>query len=403
MWLDSWVERMGAPELFVAGVSSGTSADGIDVAIARYRGDLRAGRLDEFECLAFEIEAFPPGLASRVRAVLDGEPIGLGGIAVLSRDLGHAFGLAVGRVAGRIGVQLDLVGSHGQTVWHHDGAVADRGASLQLGDGDFVAEACGVTVVSDFRQRDLAAGGEGAPISGLVDRWLFPEVAPPAAILNLGGMANVSMLAAEPLAFDTGPAGSLLDGLSRRLLDRPFDPEGRNAASGSVHADWVSAVLDHPFFDQPPPKSTGRDTFGEVWLTRELERARRMGLGPGPTGPVDLLASGVEIVARSVADALERWVDIKPERLVLTGGGARNRTLCAALERCVPVPVGSSAEQGVDPDAREALAFAALALWAVGGVSTTHPAATGARPGRTLGKLSPPTVFSDLAGGQKSR
>jgi anhydro-N-acetylmuramic acid kinase len=370
----------------VAGVLSGTSADGIDVAITRIRCE--AGTLRPPECLAFAVVPYPEDLRLRVRALLDADPSepgsGLRECALLSRDLGRAFGRAAKHVAERTGAPLDLVASHGQTVWHHDGLEESGAATLQLGDGDFVAEAAGCSVASDFRQRDVAAGGEGAPLSALADGLIFARVPRPAAILNLGGMANLTILGARDddlLAFDTGPAGSLLDGLAHRLFGEPFDRDGLRAAAGVARPELVSAWLEHPFFRRSPPKSTGRDTFGERYVTALVEGAR-------VARPEDLLASAAEFVAATVADSLERFV--KPvERLLVAGGGVRNPALLAALARRLPGPVATTAEAGVDPKAREALVFAVLGARCALGFPSTHPGATGARAGRVLGKLSP--------------
>jgi len=347
-------------EAVVAGCLSGTSADGIDVVLARPApgGGAPPGML------AFATIPFEPALHARLRAVLD-VPDGalpLADLAFLSRDLGAAFGGAVRTVAREHGLEVDLVGSHGQTVWHHDGRHAAGAATLQLGEGALVAAAAGATCVNDFRWMDVALGGEGAPLSALVDPELFAGLERPSVVLNLGGMANVTYLGDGQgglVAFDTGPAGSLLDGLARRLLDRPFDPEGRYAALGRPSAALLERMLAHPFFARTPPKSTGRDTFGEGWLEELLaERAASL-------RAEDCLATGVELVARSIADALDRFLPLPPRRLVLCGGGLQNRTLAAALERTTGLLPESSAALGVDPDAREALVFALLAARAV--------------------------------------
>jgi anhydro-N-acetylmuramic acid kinase len=398
----------------VAGVLSGTSADGIDVAITRVRvkpeskdrnagerlavpnligrqsGDPAPSRdIATPELIAFATLPFPSDVRARVRAVLDGERCGLRDAALLSRDLGRAFGRAARDFARQSGVGLDLVGSHGQTVWHHDGNETSGAATLQLGDGDFVADEAGCAVVSDFRQRDIAAGGEGAPVSALADGVLFERVPRPCAILNLGGMANLTVLRAwdDVLAFDTGPANSLLDGLARELLGAPCDRDGASAARGRIDESFVREMCAHPFLAKPPPKSTGRDTFGAPWVGEVLTRARARGLLE--RGPDDLMATATAFVAHTVALALERWVEPRAQRLVVAGGGVHNRSLMLSLyERC-GIPVGSSAAAGVDPDAREALVFAVLAARCVLGVPSTHPGATGARFGCVLGKLSP--------------
>ncbi len=386
--LDRLARRLAAGEALVAGVLSGTSADGIDVALVRPAPASAPARAPHV--LAFATEPFPAELGARVRAVLDGSPCGLGAAALLHRDLGRAFGAAAARVARRRadverGVErgLELVGSHGQTVWHHDGREPSGPATLQLGDGDFVARAAGCTVVSDFRQADVAAGGEGAPLVALVDAALYPALPRPAAVLNLGGMANLTLLSERGLesAFDVGPCGSLLDGLARRVLDAPFDADGAAALAGRVDEATVAWLAAHPFLAAPPPKSTGRDTFGAAWVDALCARAAAL-------APADLCASAAAFVAASVADALERFAPAPPRALVVAGGGARNRALVRALAERVPAPVSASDEHGVDADAREAVGFALLAAACVRGEALDARAATGARVPAILGKIS---------------
>lgn len=381
--------RLRAGEACVAGVLSGTSADGIDVALTRPRPGARP------ELLAFATTPFPPELARRVRAALDGALCGLREAALLHRDLGRAFGRAVRALAAASDARPELVGSHGQTVYHHDGDEPSGPATLQLGDGDFVAAEAGAPCVSDFRQADVAAGGEGAPLSALVDAELYPDVARPAAVLNLGGIANVTLLPgrAAALAFDVGPANALLDGLARLLLGRSYDEDGASAARGRPDAAFVAELLRHPFFERAPPKSTGRDTFGEPWVEALAERARAR----GPLVPDDLLATAVELVAASVVDALERFADPRPTTLVVAGGGARNAALVRALARRFPGALVPSEAAGVPADAREALVFALLAARFVQGEPSTDPAATGARRGVVLGKLSRPEPLASPA------
>lgn len=380
--------RLARGEAIVAGVLSGTSADAIDVAL------VRCGEEGPGEPLAFAMRPFPSYLAEELRAVLDGRPLDARGIAVLTRDLGRAFGRAARAVADEHHLGLDLVGSHGQTVWHHDGREPAGPATLQLGDGDFVARAAGALAVSDFRMADLAAGGEGAPLSALVDPELFPRVLRPCAILNLGGIANVTYLGTEgaPLAFDIGPANALLDGLARALLGQPFDRDGAAAARGQVHAGLLAELLAHPYFDRQPPKSTGRDTFGAAHTSRVLARAQALRLAPE-----DVLATGVGLVAQSVAEACQRFLAPAPRELVLCGGGAHHRVLAAELARRCGLPTVSSAAHGVAPDAREALFFARLAVRCVLAQPSTEPRVSGARPGGVLGKLSYPDLGAGFA------
>jgi anhydro-N-acetylmuramic acid kinase len=376
------LQKLAAGEALVGGVLSGTSGDGIDVALTR--PVVEAGRVVGCECLAFETRPFSEELAPRVRAALDGEVQGVRELALLHRDLGRAFGGAVAEVAREAGVALDLCGSHGLTLYHHDGAEPSGPATLQLGDGDFVAEAAGCVVVSDFRQADLAAGGEGAPVSALADDAVFSAAGRPATILNLGGLANLTWLPAvgEPVAFDTGPAGALLDGLARRLLGRPYDAGGGTAARGRVLPERLERWMNHSFFSQPPPKSTGRDTFGPGWVAGLLEDA-------GGLEPADLLRTAAELVARTVVEARERHLPEAAGRLLVAGGGVHHGPLMGALAALSGGPVEPTSAVGVDPDAREALVFAVLAARNLLGEPVTRRSATGATPGRCLGKVSP--------------
>ncbi len=361
----------------VAGVLSGTSADGIDVALVRF--ETGSGRP---RALAFETLPFENALAERLRAVLDGhaQP-GLGELARLDRDLGRAFGRAARALALDTAVDLHLVASHGQTVWHHDGAGVP--ATLQLGDGCHVAGAAGVPAATDFRQADIAAGGEGAPLSALADECVFAGTERPLLVLNLGGISNVTRLpepGGELVAFDTGPAGSLLDGFARQLLGRPLDRDGAVAARGRVREDLLASWLPRAFLESSPPRSTGRDTFGRAWIDGLLAETDGVPVA-------DLLRTAVELVAACVADGMRRFLPPTPGApLVLCGGGVHHPGLVRALSERGEVV--SSAELGVDPDAREALVFAVLGARCALGIPSTAPAATGADPGRVLGKLS---------------
>jgi len=436
---DAVVAELGAGRAVVAGVLSGTSADGIDVGLAEAR--IEAGRLVGLVPRAFETVPFervaPPDLAERLRAALAGSLVlGPRELTLLDRDLGRAFGRAARAVADAAGLKLALVASHGQTLWHHDGVEPSGAATLQLGDGDEVAEAAGAPVAADFRRRDIAAGGGGAPLSALADPLVFAGAPRPLALLNLGGIANLTLVrkrrlapiegvgdrgsgrqrevgheaiqqtaheseskteAEDVTAFDVGPANALLDGLARALLGCPFDRDGAAAASGTAHAGLTSSILAHPFFAAPTPKSTGRDTFGRVWLAEVEARARGLGLSPS-----DTLASAALAVARSVARDVVAWTPWlgdgeAPAPLYVAGGGVHHLALQNALAGelaaqghaagLAPRPVGSTAALGVSPDGREAWVFAVLGLRCLLGEGSTRTSATGARPGRVLGKL----------------
>lgn len=389
--LDTLRARLADGSAGVAGVLSGTSADGIDVALVRFEAADESRSLGAPRLAAFRTVPYPAELRAAVRAVLDGGTLGLRESALLSRDLGRSFGRAVREFAREQRFELDLVGSHGQTVWHHDGRESSGAATVQLGDGDFVAEEVGCTVASDFRQRDIAAGGEGAPVSALADDLVFADLPRPSAILNLGGMANLTLLSDDPRedarAFDTGPANALLDGLARRLLGKPYDEGGAAAMAGTAHEGLLAELAAHEFLRRAPPKSTGRDTFGEAWVDGIVARARELGL----ERKEDLLATAAEFVALSVARAL-RDFGLRAQWLVVCGGGVHHQRVMNALALRCPQPVASGEDFGVDPDAREALVFATLAARCALALPVTRTSATGARPGRSLGKLSWPAT-----------
>jgi len=398
------VAGLEAGSVVVGGVMSGTSADGIDVALFRPRFERAGGRtsLRELGLVAFETRAFAPGLRARLRALLDqpagpdGPLVSLGELARFDAELGSAFGGAAREVADAAGVSLGLVGSHGQTLWHHDGVGAR--ASLQLGDGDFVAAAAGCAVVSDLRAADLAAGGEGAPIGALLDPWLFaPAATEDLGVLNLGGFGNLSLFAGERLvhSFDTGPAGALLDHFARRLLGTDCDLDGAVAASGcadpALAARWLALEVHGTslarFVARRPPKSSGREAFGPAWAEALLA------LAPGRSA-ADLCATAVELMAGSVAAALDLDLGAAPAQLFVAGGGVHHGALMARLAARCGRPVHSSAARGVDPDAREALLFglfaAAHLLHVTLPLGTDERATpTGARRPTLLGKYSP--------------
>ena len=390
--------RLLRGEALVAGVLSGTSGDGIDVALVRPPplATPLASPSAAPQLLGFRTLPFPAAVSGRVRAALDGQALGLRECALLSRDLGRAFGEAVREVSRQCGLRPDLVGSHGQTVYHHDSNEPSGPATLQLGDGDFVAEAVGCTVVSDFRQRDVAAGGEGAPLSALADDLIFAALPRPALVLNLGGMANLTFLPAAPqgelLSFDTGPCNALLDGLARRFLGRPYDAGGEVALAGKPRRELIEGWLSDPFLRKAPPKSTGRDTFGEPWIDARVEEARALGVLTTGAQPAHLLASAAEFVARAAVQGALDFAPAGARWLVVCGGGVHNARLVAALAALSPWPVATGEDFGVNSDAREALVFATLAACCVAEVAVTRTTATGARAGRALGKISLPPL-----------
>lgn len=392
---------MTAGDLFV-GLMSGTSVDGIDAALVWIDGDSREAF--SWSLLAFDSTPFDEHRRETILGALEGgTPDALCRLDAL---LGEWFASAVEKVCEVAGVELgDLaaIGSHGQTVWHippindegGDPTQDGRGATLQLGDPATLAERTGGTVISDFRSRDVAAGGHGAPLVPWLDELLFSTDGRRRAIQNLGGMANVTWLppegSSEPvIAFDTGPGVALIDGAVRCATDgaRPYDQDGAMALRGSVDHGLVTSLLDDDYFRAAPPKSTGREHFGRELLDRLVAELRP---GLDEDAWCDLVATLTAFTARSIVEAYHSWVLPKGlDEVFLVGGGANNPALVGAIEQGLdPVPVRNGAELGVDPDAREALAFAFLAWAHLKGIPGNIPSVTGAEGRRILGSMTP--------------
>jgi anhydro-N-acetylmuramic acid kinase len=321
--------------------------------------------------------------------------LGVRDVAELNVRVGVLFAeacLAAIEDAGLTPGDVDLVGSHGQTLYHHSSVAGATRATLQVGDGDQIAERTGLTVVSDYRTRDIAAGGEGAPLTPFSDLFLYPpresEPAGCRVILNLGGIANVTILDAGParvFGFDTGPANALLDRLARHLSGgtAACDEDGRLARSGTVNAALLDTLLgDDPYLARRPPKSTGFEMYGDAFLARVIEAHTGSG--------ADLMATLTEFTARTIALALDRFVTDPPAtEIIVAGGGVQNPALFERIEAAVaPIPVRRSETLGVPAAAREAMGFAVLANEALLGHPTTLPGVTGASRPVILGKWS---------------
>lgn len=371
-----------------AGLMSGTSLDGVDVALARFEGEEERPR--SAELAAFRSRAYGGELRRRLRRACEAAPASE--LCALDFELGRRFAGALRDTLDAADLEatdLTAVGSHGQTVWHEPPGGSGDGSTFQIGEAAVVAEAVGVPVISDFRVRDMAAGGHGAPLTPYFDRLLLTDDREARGIQNLGGMGNLTALpprgsGQDPVAFDTGPGNALLDAAAERLSGGAarMDEDGRRAAAGEVIPAALEAWREDPFFRSPPPRSTGRERFGPDRLAGWLDRH-------GDRSPEDLLATLTELTARSVADSLE-WVDFGLDALYLCGGGARNPELVRRLrERVAPVAVRPLARLGWDPDAREAVAFALLARQHLLEIPASPPWATGARGARVLGKRTP--------------
>ncbi len=384
------LERARKPDRIVVGLMSGTSADSIDVAVCRISGQ---GGAVEVRLLEYREHPHDPEVRRRV---IDLAGLDVRGVAELHARIGEAFAeaaLEAIAAAGLSAADVDVIGSHGQTIYHHSGIAGAIRATLQLGDGDRIAVRTGCFVVSDFRARDVAAGGEGAPLSPIADAVLFrsSEGSRRRAILNLGGIANLTVLGEDPsrtFGFDTGPANAPLDRLARRISGGSLDcdRDGQIARSGRVDERWLEKRLARdPFPHRMPPKSTGFEMYGDAFVD---------GLAADWGGTqADLMATLVELVARTVAIGVGQCAQkgAPVDELIAAGGGVRNPALMERIAEAVgPIPVRRSDEVGVPSDAREAMAFAALADMTVRGEPAMLPPVTGARSPKLLGKLSFP-------------
>jgi len=374
----------------VAGLMSGTSLDGVDAAIVRVEGSGAAARI---ETLGFVSEPYDAELRDALAACVEATTSNVRLVSQLHARLGDRFADAVLRALDAADLTidaLDLVGSHGQTVQHVPEAEEVAGvptrSTLQIGCPAVLAARLGAPVIADFRSGDLALGGQAAPLAPYLDGALFTAPDETRVLLNLGGIANLTVLppgGPPRAAFDTGPANMVLDALTLRLTGRPYDEAGALAAQGTVDDLLVDDVLDAPFFRAAPPKSTGREDFGAPfvdWL-----------VGRGPSAPADLLATAAAVTARSIARAVREWVEPVPDRVIASGGGVHNPTLLRMLaDELAPIPVETTAAYGLDPDAKEAVLFALLAHEWANGVRTGLPAVTGASRAAFQGSLTLP-------------
>jgi anhydro-N-acetylmuramic acid kinase len=365
----------------VIGLMSGTSYDAIEAAAADITLD---GDTLVMRPLGRVSAPYPQALRDAIAAALPPSATSTAAICALDTGIGQAFADAAVRARRELcDGRADLVVSHGQTVhhWVEDGVV--RG-TLQLGQPAWIAEATGLPVVSDLRSRDVAAGGQGAPLVGMTDTLLLRGLPGVPAALNLGGIANITVVApdAEPVAFDTGPANALLDAAVRHFTSgaAEFDESGRGAAAGTVSPALLRRLLDEPYYSLPAPKSTGKELFHLPYLLAAL--------GDVPTpGHHDVLATLTRLTAVTVADACRAQ---GVTQLAVSGGGAHNPVMMRMIAEELPgVRLLSSDDLGVPSDAKEALAFAVLGFLTVHGLPATLPSATGARHASLLGSITP--------------
>ena len=386
-------ERLGDQGRILVGVMSGTSLDGISAAVARFH-NLANGRV-HCDLMGFTHRAYHGEERARLEQAMQ-----QGGAREYCRvhaDVGDWMAdaaLAAMADAGVTARDVAAVASHGQTLWHEPGH-----STWQVGDAARIAERTGCDVVSDFRSRDVAAGGQGAPLVTIADCMLFAHDTHWRALQNIGGIGNVTVVPPAQThdrggmqsvrAFDTGPGVVIIDGVVRALYDgRPYDHDGLIAASGRVLESVVQEALRHPYFADAPPKSTGRELFSRAYVAQFIGDCEALG-----AAPADIVATATALTARSLADQYRRFIPEPVHDVVLSGGGAHNPTLVRLIEAAVAHGNGPQVciFDGLyfDGEAKEAVAFALLGFLHISGRAGNVPSATGARGPRLLGSLTP--------------
>jgi anhydro-N-acetylmuramic acid kinase len=399
--------------MIVAGVMSGTSADGIDVAFVRIADAVRrstdAGSR-AIELVSYASYTYSPLVRRTILSAMNAPSASVADLARLNFLLGELYAKAVLAAQARFRVRAELVGCHGQTLYHQGQARQFLGRRIsttwQTGEAGIIAARVGVPVVSDFRPADMAAGGKGAPLVPYLDYLWFRNEQIGRIVQNVGGIANLTAIPAgarpeDVIAFDSGPGNMVIDAVTQALFGRPFDRDGKIAASGDVITSVVEQIMRQAFFLAKPPKTAGREEFGREFVTELLRLCRR-------ARKQDVIATATALTARSIADAVRRFLLLKihpsgktgqkratPQQsfseMILSGGGARNGTLVGMIaEQLAPlgILVRLSDEFGLPSEAKEAVAFAVLAYETWNRRPSNVPSATGAKRAVVLGKVS---------------
>jgi len=379
--------------LIVAGVMSGTSADGVDVAVVSIQG---RGSYLSFNLLVHDYSEYPKPIRQAVLAAMNAGKISVAELSRLNFRLGEFYAEAVTKAQKKArNKKLDLVGCHGQTIYHQGTAEPYLGKKIactwQTGEGSVVAARLGVPVVSDFRAADMAAGGKGAPLVPLLDYAIFRSKNKGRIVQNIGGIANLTAIPAdaepgEMMAFDTGPGNMVVDQLMQVLFGKPFDRAGAVARKGTILKPILEHLLDAPYFKLKPPKTAGREEFGVEYAEAFLRRC-------GKAAKADVIATATALTARSMAQAVQRFVLKRGRYLdwVVSGGGTKNAALMAMLEKEAAelgLWLRHSDDFGIPSSAKEAVAFALLAYQTWNQLPGNVPSATGAKRAVVLGKIS---------------
>ena len=385
--------------MIIAGVMSGTSADGINVALVRLSA--RGQECPRHTLLAHAEYPFPAPVRRAILEMMNAELARVADLARLNFLLGELYAEAVAKTAREHRVKLDLVGCHGQTLYHQGVAARFLGRKLavtwQTGEGAVIAARLGVPVVSDFRPADMAAGGKGAPLVPFLDYSLYRDQRVGRIAQNIGGIANLTAIPAgaslrQVLAFDTGPGNMVMDAVMEELFGKRYDRDGKISASGRVLDGVIAQLLRAHFFRQKPPRTAGREEFGREYVGRFLQICHG-------ASKSDVVATATALTARTIADAVQRFVlprfgarrKRRDHQMIVSGGGTRNLTLMAMLrDEIAPLGIGLhfSDEFGLPAEAKEAVAFALLAHETWHRRPSNVPSATGAKRAAILGKIS---------------
>ena len=378
--------------MIVIGLMSGTSADGVDVAICDIRGRPGDMTVDLLHGETFEYAA---EMRQRILACCDPNESGVAEIAALHVDLADVFAdcaLAALQTAKQKPDEIALIGSHGQTIWHNVLPSGEVNVSFQIVEAAVLAERTGITTISNFRARDIAAGGQGAPLTSYVDWLLLRHPTHWRAVQNIGGMGNVTFLPplddtlSPPVAFDTGPGNALLDAAVSHFSGGAvtYDRDGYYAKQGRVNEEWLDDLLRHPYFERGYPKTTGRETFGTAAALKLVAEAQSRGLGAA-----EIIATLTALTASNIAEAYRRFAPAPIREVILGGGGRHNPVIVSMLRQLLaPATVKTHENLGMDSDFKEALVFAILARETWHSRPATLPSLTGARRATVLGSIT---------------
>lgn len=370
---------------YFIGLMSGTSVDGIDAALVAHQPKT------SFTLQHCYNHPLSNQTKQRITELTQPGNNEIDKLGVLDRELGHEFAKAVNQLLRQSGLkaeQIAAIGSHGQTLRHRISTNKDSNFSLQIGDPNTIAEHTGITTVADFRRRDVAAGGQGAPLAPAFHQALFGQQQP-CITVNIGGIANLSILpsathATPPTGYDCGPGNLLLDAWCQRHQQQPYDDNGAWARSGDINSNLLEQLRQHHFLELPPPKSTGREDFHSVWLDQQLEQF------PQSVSPVNVQATLVEFTATTIASAIQQHRSHSRCSVYVCGGGAHNRYLMDRLQHHLNgYHVTTTAALDIDPDWVEAIGFAWLAQQTLSGLPGNIPNVTGAKGERILGGIYP--------------